>query len=517
MQDEVNTSLAKEELLSEVVAEELSDEIPVDQKKDESTNEIMKGQPNDEVEEVAVNELVDDELVTFDYSAVKKDLKKGKINLISSMNIQKIDNEKNVLKSELVTEIKNKKTSFEENIKKLSSQNKVEKLEEDQNYENRIVINAVGTDFLSSQKLLGFEVRPQDDNREAYADYNSGEVVIDEKLDSSKMNRTVSIVKRGYAPTTTDLILEEGVSEITVPLITDEALNELLSPYGSSNRIGVVLVELDENTESASLDVPYYKEVKLDENMREVTSNDYSYIMYIGVKAGNVLLSYSHSQGETISKIIHVHEHELTFDSNFYEDVVDEKVTFVEEDLLSKDKAPLILSEVQVNHFAKKKSVIKTNQNSFKTDFVKTSLGGRKYLELGHLFEPIFVGYKETKKLEIPSENYMRFLLSSLKTQKLENRCLIQINLTKKASLVDLGAESVGQSLETKLQVIDEDGKFYESLSSKSQKIIISGEFSGNEGDNPDSKINIKITYQDKSIQYFSSYCSPNTYLVEQL
>jgi hypothetical protein len=65
--------------------------------------------------------------------------------------------------------------------------------------------------------------------------------------------------------------------------------------------------------------------------------------------------------------------------------------------------------------------------------------------------------------------------------------------------------------------MLDSDGKFYDSLGAKSEKIIIVGEDQANGSSILDSKINLKITYEDDSVQYFGSYCSPNTYLVEQL
>lgn len=69
----------------------------------------------------------------------------------------------------------------------------------------------------------------------------------------------------------------------------------------------------------------------------------------------------------------------------------------------------------------------------------------------------------------------------------------------------------------TYTQVLDNDGKFYDNLSDKTQKIIVVGESEGPEQISPDAKINIKIQYQDGSVQFLNSYCSPNTYLVEQL
>jgi hypothetical protein len=383
--------------------------------------------------------------------------------------------------------------------------------------DNGVTIQVVGTDLKKTHDEVGFEVRPQDDLSESFFDYNNGDVHIETKLAGSKMTRSVAILKRGFAPTNTDMILEEGASEMTVPLIEEDTFNELIAPYESRGPIGSVLIELDNKTETATLDVPYSQVIKLNENMNIVQGDNFSYQLFVGVKAGNALLSYKTSNGETSSKIIHIHERELTFESNFYENVTNEKISLFEEDILSKEKMPLIISGDQVKQFATDKTAKKINDHTFVTEFNKIQLGSRKYIELNHLEEPIFVGFKENQNLDIPSENFIRNILSKSDKSGLGNRCVIQVNLTRKATRVDIGSESVGASLRTFQQMLDADGKFYDSLGAKSEKIIIVGENQANGTSILDSKINLKITYEDESVQYFGSYCSPNTYLVEQL
>ncbi len=228
-------------------------------------------------------------------------------------------------------------------------------------------------------------------------------------------------------------------------------------------------------------------------------------------------MSYKGQNGDITSKIIHVHERELSFESNFFEEVTNEKIRLVEEDLLSKEKTPLIISAEQVKQFASDKTALKINDHTYQTAFNRTLLGGRKYLELGHQSEPMFVGYKDATELEIPSENFMRYILTRLEGAKLGNRCLVQVNLKKKAMKVDVESESVNSSLETVTQILGTDGKFYDSISSKSHKIIVVGDNHSDMELGQDGKINFKITYQDGSVEFLGSYCSPNTYLVEQL
>jgi hypothetical protein len=212
-----------------------------------------------------------------------------------------------------------------------------------------------------------------------------------------------------------------------------------------------------------------------------------------------------------------VHENEITHDANFYEDVVNEKIRIYEEDLLAKESSPLIISGDKVKIFATNSVAKKINNHTYKMAFGSSHLGGRRYLELNHQSEPLFVGIRDNNNVTVPSENFMRFILSKVEGAKLGNRCLVQINLTKKALALEVASESISQSLMTTTQMLDSDGKFYDSLSDKTRKIIVIGEGQGAQDISPDAKVNIKIKYQDGSVQFLNSYCSPNTYLVEQL
>jgi hypothetical protein len=479
----------------------------------EEVNGVDKG-----TEEVAL-----DELISFDYSQATQDLKEEKVQAAVAVTTQPVAKAAApALTASVVTKTKTSKkkapvTTQEENALTESSHGFMASNEESQGYTNRVTIQVTGTDFKSTQQEVGFEVRPQDDLGETFSDYNNGDVVIDQVLAQPKMTRAITVLKRGFVPTNTDLILEEGVSEVSLPLIEEGTFNELLAPFESRGPIGAVLVELEDNVESATLDVPYSKVLKLDENMKVTEDSVFSYQLFVGVKAGNALLSYKDDAGDITSKIIHVHEHELTFESNFFEEVENEKFSLVEEDLLSKEKTPLIISSDLVRQFATEKTAKKINDHTYKTHFNKTLLGGRKYLELGHQEEPVFVGFKEASKLEIPSENFMRYILSKFEGNKLGNRCLVQINLNKKAVRVDVSPESAGQSLQTYTQVLDSDGKFYDSVGEKSMKVIVVGENHGSQDYSQDAKINFKVHYQDGTVQYLGSYCSPNTYLIEQL
>jgi hypothetical protein len=465
-------------------------------------------------EEIAVSDLI-----TFDYSKAETDVIAKKMPTITSVDNQKIVPSVNQPNFTIVNKLisSNKLNSQKQNNFENTQASKSSVQETNKSYSSRLTIQVTGTDLKKIESAVGFELRAQDDLGEVFSDYNNGMIVMDQEIAQSKMTRSVTVLKRGFIPTNTELILEDGVSEVNLPLIAENRYNELLAPYESRGTIGSVLVELEEEVVSATLDVPYSQVLQLDENMQVTKDQSFTYQLFLGVKAGNALLSYKSENGESTSKIIHIQDHELTFDANFFETVKDEKIGLFEEHLLSKENTPLIISSEQVRQFASEITAKKINNNTYKTYFNKTLLGARKYLELTHQNEPVYVGYKEADKLEIPSESFMRYILSRFEGSKLGNRCLIQVNLKNKVSRVDVSSESVGQSLETYTQMLDADGKFYDSVGEKTEKIIVVGEDNGSSESTNDGRINFKITYQNGSMQFLGTYCSPNTYLVEQL
>ncbi|MFA7614944.1 MAG: hypothetical protein WCY48_11970, partial [Candidatus Caldatribacteriota bacterium] len=376
-------------------------------------------------------------------------------------------------------------------------------------------IQATGTNLRKVHNVKNFEVRFQDDLNEIYEDYGSGEVQIASRV-NKVMNRSMVLLKRGYAPTNTDLIVENN-SKVTLPLIEEEVFNELLDKNEGYAARGALLVEFDDETETVLLDTEYAEEISLDQNLKATSSEDYRYKLFVGLPAGNVYLIYKKFDGSEVSKIVHIHEREITFEANIYENVKHQSVSLYEEGLLSKELSPLIVSGEQVRIFATEKTSQKLSQNTYKLNQKMTLLGGRQYLEVNHLDEPVFVGYRDNAKIILPSENFISFVLSKFEDRKLGNRCIIQVNIDAPVANFSIASESVANGLVTSSQVLDQDGKFYDSVGPKSNKIIILGENFGSIDQSQDGKVNIKIDYLDGSTRFLSSYCSPNTYLVEQL
>lgn len=482
-------------------------------KPEEKSNVVEVGSaPLPEKEKVAhnINVVVNDvsppqdqkvDVVAFDYSGLSQDIRNNKVPTISMVDTQKQKPRRSPFAKPPVQEERDDrgdKSNFTSPV-----------------FETQMTIQGVATDLRRNDVLRGFEVRFQDNSSETFEDYGDGEATVSLTMSQPKMTRSMVLLKRGFAPTNTDLILEEGAGSVSIPVLSQELLDQQMESFEGAVPVGALLVELADETEKATLDVPFGKVITLDGDLRETASENFRYQLFIGVKAGNALLTYVHGT-EVTNKIVHVHEREVTYESNFFEKEKLEKVSLFQEDILSREKSPLVTASENVRVFARNQHGEKLNQNTYRMDFGRALLGGRNYLELTHESEPIFVGTKGETNLSVPSESLMRHILGSLPESKLGNRCVIQVNTKRKISDVSVASESAGEGLMVSAQYLDADGRFYESASEKTRKIIIVGENQGSESDTS-GKVNLKVTYLDGSLEFLGSYCSPNTYLVEQL
>lgn len=507
---------------NKIIKDETTDVVQINELVvNEEMNSRAKNENNVAVEKSKeyMDEIEISKLLEFDYSKMKQDLN---VKTISSNGFVKetknITHSSNLaIQKKQDVKVEEKKHSKPQMDHDKGNKSLVSNQKDEQQYTNNLTIQIAVTDFKNTEIEKGYEVRPQDNLSESISDYNSGTVLLQEKLANQSMTRTVKILKHGTIPTNTDLILENGDAEIMIPLIKEENFNELMAPFYATGFSGALLVEKDETIKNISIDTSYSKLINLDENLKITNDQNYSFQLFLGLRPGNVMVNILDNQNKNTSKITHIHENELTYENGILENILEEHFWLKEEDLLGSKSVPVSLSSNEIKIFAKDKEAEKININKYKAEFHKSNLGGRKYLELNHLNEPIFVGFKEEKSIYIPSENFMRHILTYASGENLNNRCVIQVNLNKTPIKVDASAEFYNQNLDIKTQILDLDGKFYDSPGPESKKVIIFGEIHALPDTSQDGKVNLKITFEDESVQYLGTYCSPNTYLVEQL
>lgn len=364
-------------------------------------------------------------------------------------------------------------------------------------------------------RLRHFEMRAQDDGNTILQDNGSGEISIQETQATQSGSRSFVLLQRDHVPTHVDVLFASGV-KLEIPVMERSHFAQFEAQPGQT-LVGYVLVELDDETESITVDGVKPRVTHLTDQFKKTKDSDYRYVMLSGVEVGNRLLTAVRSDGKKSQRIIHVHEEEITFDANLYGASGDLTLTLSEEGLLSRTRHDLVISGDQVEMTFGGQKAQKISPAAYKLRAAPLLLGSRHYVTLSHQSEEIFVGVDKSTEVEVPSEDLIREVIRKFGLAGHAAACLIQVNLDRPAKRYEVLAESHGQSHVSYGLVLDKDGQFYESLGESSRRLFIMSENQGGEEAARNAKINIRIEYQDGSKRNFSSFCSANTYLVEQL
>jgi hypothetical protein len=365
-------------------------------------------------------------------------------------------------------------------------------------------------------KLRQFELRAQDDAAQTLQDHGAGVVEIRETIASENGSRSFVLLQRDHVPTHTDIPVVRGKVELEIPAFE----KDFLSQYARAPKqlpLGYLLVELDDETESVQVDGLKNVQTFFTSDFKVTKDSDYRYVLFAGVEAGNRLVTYLRGDGKKSQRIVHIHEEEVTFDPNLYGSRGDLALNLYEEDLLSRTKKELSISGEQLELTFSGVKGEKLSTNTYRLKAPPLLLGSRHYLTLTHQNEEIFLGVDKSGEAEVPSESLIREVIKKFNLEGHGSACLIQVNLDGPVKKYEVLAESHAQAHVSYGLALDEDGQFYESLGESSRRLFIMSENQGGEETSANAKVNIRLEYQDGSKRNFASFCSPNTYLVEQL
>jgi hypothetical protein len=372
-------------------------------------------------------------------------------------------------------------------------------------------LNSIQNNNKEFKKIYNFDIRFQDDVDDIAQDYGEGNISLEYDLTTQMNIRRGVIYTKSHYPTAVDLVFEPGVMNATIPVLHMDTFNSLVDGYRAQG--GHILVELDDTTEDVELDVDTKYEGKLFLNsaLKIVNRNDseYNYIMFIGVSAGNSIIHFKKSNNKITNKIIHITNNEIYYEPNFYAEIKVDRFNLYEENLLSKCKSILDVDEEKIKPWSFEGNSTKTSLNNHEIGQMLYPLGTRKYYELKHLNESIFIGRWSSESLIIPSEDYINHVMSYFEMGNSDSQCVIQLNIDKKAKNIYYNGISSEGPMPIQMNILDSDGQFYSDFSEKSERVFLLGEQQG--------IINIKLEYIDGTTQYLQSYCSEATYLIEQL
>ena len=359
--------------------------------------------------------------------------------------------------------------------------------------------------------VQNFEIQKLYDDKSYPIDSRMGLVSISEKLSSKTGTALINIRKSGFYETKVQALLEEGTFAMNIPFFEKGSFDKFMATQKVQGTGGYILIEMDERTKSVELfDSKYFTNFFLNDNFQPVSGEEtVAYILFVGVEPGNGLLSYETKTGDKIDKIVHVSEEEVLFEVNSYREKDIDTLVVEETEVFGKASTDFELLPKHMTAFNSIKKPVQIGPSRFEFKWPKADLAFRNYIEFSHLADKIYVGYKENKNIEIPTNDFIVHVFKQFGVENIENRCLTQINLSNRPLESTLGAFSSNGPMNYKMLYQDQNGKFYDEISEKTRKIFILGEFQG--------MINASVKYKNGGKDFITTPCSDDTYLVEQI
>ncbi len=333
-----------------------------------------------------------------------------------------------------------------------------------------------------------------------------GAIEIEEMINERVSTIRGTILSSDTFPTIVELPLEYGDFLVNIPLLErDDVFKRFEGIRGA-----MLLVELDESTDSIDIDHKYVERILLNDRFKKVEEgDDYRFILYVGVEPGNTLIQYLTLNNEVGEKIVHLVEDHVLYESNTYIQSKKEKIELFETKLLGKNDLELNIDGDDIRYFNTGIGSKSIGLNLYEIERPVLPLGMRKYVELKHLGESIYVGFMDNKSLHVPSREYLNYVMDTLKIGDLDNKCLIQVNFSKNIVDMKVASESYKGPIGIEKLYLDKDGMFNTEASDFAKKVFMVGDTTGT--------MNIEVEYSDQSRDYIQTFCSSNTIIVEQL
>ncbi len=345
---------------------------------------------------------------------------------------------------------------------------------------------------------------------ERYTDDGSGKINIDLALNNSSSLLRGTFLSQGRVRTKVELVLEAGNFNYEIPLLGHNELSNFLTEENLEAQGGFLLVQLDSQMDAVEIDANYEAKIFLSKSFKVVEeAEDYDFILFAGVKPGNTMLSYRNFQSQIAEKIVHVVEDELFFEGSLLTKSEEVFFTLKSKNILGKHASDLDLRGAEIVYFNTKNQAVREAVATYSLRTPPRVLGARQFLELKHLNGSIFLGHSGQEVLEVPSQELINYVLEAHQLRTLTNTCMVQLNFSKQISDVMVIGESDRGPISLITSFLDRDGYWSQEATEMASNLFIIGDMAG--------ALSLKVDYVDGTSDALQSFCSLETYLVEQL
>jgi hypothetical protein len=385
--------------------------------------------------------------------------------------------------------------------------------------QNQATLYAIESDLKKGfqESVTNFDFVPSHNSNNSLRDFNEGSITVDYSLVNQTGLLRGTILKNYFMRTTFEIPLGSEYSKFEIPLIPKDSLGDYLDKNELDGYGGYYLVDLgdlieDVDVEKTSNDKqpPYEHRLLLDEDFKPVkTGSEYRYVLFIGVIPGSINVRYLGVNGQETSKLTFITADEVTYDFSQIERPHLLNFTTRVRNTLGTSTSPLDLSVSSITSFLDDANPIKVSGSSYEIKVPWSVKGMRNYFRFNYLEDDLYVGVDRDQNIELPSKEFIGEILRSFNMESLSAECVLQMNFSETVSEIQIQAENDKGPANFDHTYLDRDGVFTPEISSLSEKFFAIGYEEG--------IFSIKITYEDGRSDFLRTYCSPTTYLLEQL
>lgn len=366
----------------------------------------------------------------------------------------------------------------------------------------------INLNTLKSRQAYGYEFVPDYDRSERTDDQATGEIKLGYSLSGNMNTQTGIVQSQGMIPTRVELnLVNEGM---IVPMLNEEGIQKFLEKKQTDVVGNLLMVAVDPSIFDVEIDSSHQFKLFLSEKFKLMdTQANAAYVLFLGVKTGNVSLRYLLANKESAQKVVYVGDGEMYFEDPDFVNTQREIYTFTTRSLLGRKVKELNINGSEVSFFGTKTTAKKKALNAYEIKVPEMVENSRKYLEFKHLGNSFFVGTENTTEIEIPGRDFMGKVLEVNELSELGTRCMVQLNLSKDLRDIKANGKNMQGEMFVEATFLDNDGNFSRDNSELSEKIFLSGDMEG--------LFNVRLDYTDGSTEFLKTFCSEGAYLVEQL
>lgn len=360
---------------------------------------------------------------------------------------------------------------------------------------------------VGTKETSGFEFIPHYDRNERTSDM-SGEINLEYSVMGTGNVVSGVVLKHGYIDMQTDLDLDSSSLKTVIPFIETEKFEKFLTDHKLSMDGSYILVNLTKGHEEIELDGEYSNKIYLTSKFSKPKKDEEAtFLLVAGINPGNVFVRVKNGDS-WYQKIVNTQENMIT-----YIDEETKDTTATEVELYSESKMGKLVefnpSKDNVSLYGSKNTVKKLSLNklSFKTiDALNTQ---KNYLELKNE-STTFVSINEaTSEVVVPAEREKQMIMREFQLADLANSCIIQVNTTEDILGFKVGGPADIGEVYTQIIYADREGNLSTEISEWTNKAYILGDRMG--------VLNIQAEYSNGAKKMANTYCSNDSYLVENL